>query len=191
MTHKDDLQLVQRCLDQEPDAIREVGERLASIPRMVAIVNSRLRRTLSAEAEADASQEVFVLIWTRLATFQGHSTLEGWAWAFAENHTRNRVRRVIAERYRQDTSPRALDDQPMEPDPPPPVSRRTAESWLEGIQPVMAECIRLKHFHGLRFREIAERLDISPNTAKARYYRGIKLLRQALSNDQSEVTHHD
>lgn len=190
-TLADDYLLVQRCLRREPEAVRLIGERLAGIPRMVRVVNRRLRRTLSAEGEADASQEIFVQIWGRLATFEGRSTLEGWAWAFAENHIRNKVRKVVSERYRRDESPSALEQQAMPSEDLPTLSRRTAESWLEGLSAAMAECIRLKHFDGLRFREIADKLGVSENTVKARYYRGLKQLRQSLSKDYGDEVHDD
>jgi len=43
-----------------------------------------------------------------------------------------------------------------------------------------AQVIRLKHFEGRTFIEIGRSLGISPNTAKARYYRGINELRPLL-----------
>ena len=192
LTHTKDLELVRRCIARDDKAVREVGKRLAAIPRMVRLVNARHRRTLSPEAEADAAQEVFVQIWDRLATFEGRSTLEGWAWAFAENHTRNRVRKVVSERYRRDERPKALEHEAMVSDDSlPRISRRTAESWLEGLSPAMAQCIRMKHFEGLRFREIAEELGVSENTIKARYYRGLKQLRQALSDKPGAPNFHE
>lgn len=190
MPDHDDLQLVQRCLKREPEAVREVGERLAAIPKMVRLVNHRLRRTLSPEAEADTAQEIFVQIWARLATFEGRSTLEGWAWAFAENHTRNRVRKAVSERYRRDDSPEVLEHQAMPTEDSPTLSRKVAESWLESVTPAMAECIRMKHFDGLRFREIAEKLGLSENTVKARYYRGLKQLRDSLSQGDGDSASH-
>lgn len=191
MSNQDDLELVQRCLERDPDAVREVGERLGAIPKMVSIVNRRLRRTLSPEAEADTAQEIFVKIWSRLATFEGRSTLEGWAWAFAENHTRNKVRRAVSERYRREDSPEIITHQAMPSEEPPALSRRTAESWLESVSPAMAECIRLKHFDGLLFREIAAKLGVSENTVKARYYRGLRQVREHLSQREGEEPLHD
>ena len=151
---------------------------------MVQKVNSRLRSTLSPEAEADTAQEVFIQLWDRLSAFQGRSTLEGWAWSFAKNHTRNSVRKVVSERYRRDAWSEGLEHQADPDEVRPIITRRTAELWLQCISPRMAEVIRWKHFDGLLFREIAEKLSLSENTVKARYYRGLKQLRAALSREQ-------
>ena len=49
-----------------------------------------------------------------------------------------------------------------------------------------ADTVRLKHFEGLTFDEIGTRLDISPNTAKTRYYRGMSKLQEILRRRSEE-----
>ena len=51
---------------------------------------------------------------------------------------------------------------------------------LEELEPPLARIVQLKHFEDLTFEALAERLDISPNTAKTRYYRGLVRLERRL-----------
>ena len=55
---------------------------------------------------------------------------------------------------------------------------------LSMLSPGESEVIRLKHFAQMTFEEIAERLGISANTAKTRYYRGLERLRGWLDSDR-------
>ena len=57
------------------------------------------------------------------------------------------------------------------------------ERLLEGLgelPPELGLVLQLKHIEGLTFDQIGERLAISPNTAKTRYYRGLDKLRGRL-----------
>ncbi len=60
-----------------------------------------------------------------------------------------------------------------------------AELILESLQTLNEEqriVVIMKEYEGLKFREIAEVLEISENTAKSRLYYGLKHLRSKLSN---------
>ena len=55
------------------------------------------------------------------------------------------------------------------------------EGALADLGPPAEGIVRLKHYEGLTFREIGSRLEISPNSAKTHYYRGIEWLRERLA----------
>ena len=51
---------------------------------------------------------------------------------------------------------------------------------LARVQGIDAEAVVLKHFEGLTFKEMGARGGVSPNTMKARYYRGLSELERIL-----------
>ena len=58
------------------------------------------------------------------------------------------------------------------------------EREVEKLDPPMPEIMRLKHHQGLTFRDIGVRLDLSPNSAKTYYYRGIEVLRDRFAPER-------
>ena len=52
---------------------------------------------------------------------------------------------------------------------------------LESLEEDEAAVVRLKHFEDLTFERLAEVLGIPTNTAKTRYYRGMRKLRRRLA----------
>ncbi len=178
----DDHALVQRLLRGERVELPLLAARLRCVPRALELLNARAGRPLGPEELADLAQDVLVVAWRKLVQYEGLAPLEGWAWGICVLGYRNAVRR--RRRMRQEASALAslggaLGD-----------STRDADPWAfedvhEGLQRIgreEARVIRLKHFDGLTFEEIARALDISPSTAKARYYRGLEELRPLLGS---------
>jgi RNA polymerase sigma factor (sigma-70 family) len=56
------------------------------------------------------------------------------------------------------------------------VDEERLEHLLETLGGQEAELLRLKHFEGMTFQQIGQHLSLSPNTAKAVYYRGLRRL---------------
>lgn len=176
-----DLLLVKEVLRRTPGAVREMGERLRNVTRLVGVANRQLPRPLPPNDLADVAQNVIVLIWEKLETFEGRSTLDGWAWRFASFELKNRVRHIAAQRVRDGVPLSAIEVEPAAPaSDPMQFDPEEVEVALRAIPQEMAEVVRLKHHEGLMFKEIAERLRIPINTSKTRYYRGIERLRDAL-----------
>ncbi|MEM7658783.1 MAG: sigma-70 family RNA polymerase sigma factor, partial [Bacteroidota bacterium] len=63
---------------------------------------------------------------------------------------------------------------------------RLLQQALATLKPEQKLVILLKEYESLTFREIAEVLDISENTAKSRLYYGLKNLRRTLESWQFE-----
>ena len=57
---------------------------------------------------------------------------------------------------------------------------------LERLGGIEADILRLKHFEGLTFAEIARRMGSPENTVKARYYRGLARLERMLRDPGTE-----
>jgi len=176
----EDLALVRGVLGGDRSRLDLLAERLCCIPRILQVLNLRGGRQLGPEELDDLAQDVLVVAWRKLNEYEGLASLEGWAYGISVLEYQNAVRRrrrllqeaqVIARRGER------LDDAAHDPDP------WAFEDVHEGLLRIgrdEARIIRLKHFEGRTFEEIASALELSPNTVKARYYRGIEELRPLL-----------
>jgi RNA polymerase sigma-70 factor (ECF subfamily) len=150
------------------------------VPAILAARNRRLGTPLGTDDLTDLCQDVLVVIWKKLPGFAGHSSLESWAYRICSLEIMNAIR---AKRR----LPTPLADPPegggTESDERPGRSlmRQDQVVWgLDHLGPPAADVIYLKHFQYLTFEEIADRLGVSPNTAKSQYYRGLRKLRELL-----------
>lgn len=168
-------------------ALERLGARLAEVPRLVASANRRFARPLERGELEDVAQDVLVKIWEKLPTFEGRSTLDGWAWRFCVFELRNRTRAAASRRHHVGRSLDAVVEEPAEEPPDPmPYDSKELKAALAKIPPEMAEIIRLKHVEGMMFKDIAHRLGIADSTAKTRYYRGVQRVRKQLPRDGSD-----
>lgn len=180
-TPASDLELVRDVLAGDSGAFTRLGERLREVPRLIAAANRRMSRPLERSDLEDAAQDALVKIWEKLPTFEGRSTLEGWAWRFCVFELRNRTRAAASRRHHVGQSIDAVETEPAAPaQDPMPYESEELNAALDKLPPEMAEVIRLKHDEGIMFKEISARLGIADSTAKTRYYRGIAQLRAAL-----------
>ncbi|QDU65499.1 RNA polymerase sigma factor [Engelhardtia mirabilis] len=165
-----DFDLVQRALRRERAALGELAARLRTVPRVLAARNARFGGVLSFEDLADVSQDVLLIVWRKLDQYQGFSAFDGWLYRITAFEFMNALRRKGGRLT-------LVDDQSLDPgDEPDPFEFEDVHRSLERIETSVADVVRLKHFEDLTFEAIGVRLGVSPNTAKARYYRGLKSL---------------
>ncbi len=178
-TPEQDLTLVERALGGDPDAVRPLALRLTCVRRMLSAINVHRGRPLSAHDLEDLGQDVLILFWKKLGKFRGQTTLEGWLYRFCflemMNFLRTRGRRQRTVSVEMDSFPNP--DRHGEGDLP---SEEELEVALQEVGPPDEEVVRMKHFEGLSFEELAVALGIPSATAKTRYYRGLKRLHQKL-----------
>lgn len=178
-SHAADLELVRGALSEAPEALRELARRLRCIPPILASRNARLGRPLTPEDLADLAQETLLLIWKKLGTFEGRAALETWVYRICclelMNFFRKKDRRpeVAAPDFEELEAEPVVDLEPT-------VDHELIYRGLERLNAGEGEIVRMKHFDDLTFEGIGERLGISPNTAKTRYYRGLEKLRRFL-----------
>jgi RNA polymerase sigma factor (sigma-70 family) len=175
-----DLELAGAALRGERWARERLVERLSCVPRMLAALNRHMGSAFDAEELQDLAQDIFALIWKKLGEFAGRSSLETWAYRFCWLELANAIRRrrreqrlareIAARRAFAEASPRPSELEEFAP----------VHAGLERLSQAEARIVRMKHFEPLTFREIGARLSISPNTAKAIYYRGMLRLRSWL-----------
>ena len=131
---------------------------------------------------ADAVQDTLTSIWRKLGEFEGRAALETWVYRFCFLELMNGVRRRRRrpEPMHEDESVAERDDRRVPGPGETEADRELIHRVLDRLGPPAADVIRMKHFEELTFDEIGEQLDVSPNTAKTQYYRGMLRLREYL-----------
>ncbi len=171
---------VEAFLRGDPQARRRFAERLSRVPKILAMRNARIGHPLSEHELADVAQETMVAAIRKLPDYRPIAPLEHWVYGICCLQLRMMLRR--RQRHRSRTT--VLSDQ--QPDDAPSAEtaladRHEVEHLLERMGGTEADLVRLKHLESLTFEEIGERLGMSANTAKTRYYRGTRRLRRLLS----------
>lgn len=177
--HARDLELARRVLANEDGAFGRFVERLGVLPRILDVLNTRLGRPLNDHDLADLAQDTLIIVWRKLPSFAGEATLETWVFGVARLELMNAVRKL----RRRAAGAEPLDAESMVA----PVHDRESRldydllhGALARLDPLESDVIRLKHFDDLTFETIGARRNISVNTAKTRYYRGIRHLHEEL-----------
>ncbi len=178
-----DLATVQAALTGNNVARQRVVDLLADLPAMIRIKNARLGGRLQDNELDDVVQNVLLSLWRKLAGYDGRVPLLHWAYGFGVVEIRRTLERRGRRREREMPHEAATETAPDSLHDPERLGRLLAE-----LDPAEQAVIRLKHFDGLTFDEIAQRLSLLANTAKTRYYRGLERLRQRLRPGHHEET---
>ncbi|HWI75386.1 MAG TPA: RNA polymerase sigma factor [Baekduia sp.] len=146
------------------------------------------RRTFDAELALDVVGETFALAFERRARFRGQTREEsiGWLYAICRTVLHHHFRRRGAER-------RALSRLGVERPPMGEDERRRVEELaglaelrtvvareLDQLPPDQRDAVRLRVVDELDYDDLAGRLGISRETARARVSRGLRALGQAM-----------
>lgn len=149
-------------------------------------------------ADEDLAMEVcqaaFVAVQRHLHTLQDPAKFQYWLYRIVINqchleHRQHKLQRGLKENYSQNI-------RSLHPEQPDQAMQReeTTRLILKALQQLPEEqrtVLILKEYEGLKFREIADLLDTSENTAKARLYYGLQNLKKILLNNQAskEICH--
>ena len=146
----------------------------AHLPRVYSLV----RRMTGGRDADELTQDVFVRVWQKLATFRGDAAFGTWLHRLAVN--------VVIERFRADAArrQRLLDgDAIFEKLSAPPRPRDVSldfEAALERLPDGAREIFVLHDVEGYKHHEIATLLGISSGTSKAQLHRARMMLRRHL-----------
>ncbi|MFO1053604.1 MAG: sigma-70 family RNA polymerase sigma factor [Planctomycetota bacterium] len=175
-----DLDLVRGTLAGRSAATETFVARMICIPRILDALTRASRPFRTAEERRETVQEVFARVWGARHRFEGRSSLETWVYRFC-------VLTLVELRRRGARTPGQFDVDPdhwvIDPRGTSGITGSDAlllRAAVERLDPSESEIVSDKHFAELTFEEIAQRLAISPNTAKTRYYRALRSLRQWL-----------
>ena len=140
------------------------------------------RRMAGPESADELTQDVFVRVWQKLATFRGESSFATWLHRLAVN--------VIIERFRTLGAARdrflADGEDVLErlPDRPPAVrydARMDLDSAIKRLPPGARTVFVLHDIEGYRHEEIGEILGVSVGTSKSQLHRARMTLRGHLN----------
>lgn len=140
-----------------------------------------LRLTADAAQAEELTQDAFVRVWERLASFRGESAFSSWLFRLTVNVVllRGRAARRRALRVFTTDDPAALE-QPRSDSSG--VGRAIdLERAVATLPPGAREVFVLHDVEGYRHEEIAQLAGIAVGTSKAQLFRARRLLREALS----------
>ncbi len=143
-------------------------------------VHSLVRRMSGGRDSDELTQDVFVRVWQKLASFRGDSAFATWLHRLAVN--------VVIERFRQDTvrrqrmydgedifdtlsAPRRSNDLAMD-----------FEAALLTLPDGARQIFVLHDVEGYKHREIGDLLEISSGTSKAQLHRARMMIRRFLTS---------
>jgi RNA polymerase sigma factor (sigma-70 family) len=173
MNSGNERELVQACLAQKPGAWDRFSKEYR--PVLCAAAQEGLRRAGAPIQTADIDEVVQIVLQSlvegsmqRLASFQGLSRLSTWlsvlAIRTALNYARAR-RRADPMRILPVFQERFVG------------SRDDLDELLQGLNAVQRAALRLYFIEGMNRQEIAELLDLSPNSISSLLARSLRLVR--------------
>ena len=127
-----------------------------------------------AEAE-DATQETFVRVYTKLASYQPERKFSSWVFAIASHHCidRLRARREPSISTSEEsteawlaTSEEGPEDVALQAE-----ARDEIQTWLDELEPNYRVPLILRYWYGMPYQEIADVLQISVQAVKSRLHR--------------------
>lgn len=143
--------------------------------------------TLRNEAEAeDATQEVFIKLWNKFDTIQPLK-VKSWLMRTTYNHCIDRIRKYqrTTDKNVEIQEYQSFDiESPSDDDPRRNLENKGLKDRIDQAIAKLPERIKeiflMYEIQGLKYREIAETLDMPLNTVKVQLMRGRKLLQQEL-----------
>lgn len=163
------------------------------------------RQGVSSEEAEDLTQETFLLVYRSLDDFRGEARFATWLLRIADNVLRRAWKGRRGARRHAPVVPleTALfgDGDAMPPDeriarrdPGPLDALLDRERYGQVVQELrampaqMRQCVSLRLFQGLRYREIARVLGISLDAVRVQLARGRRRLRQALDEASRDLS---
>ena len=182
---------MQRYLEGDAVAFKTLMDRHAR-----KLYNFLIRSSGRRDLADDLLQEVFLRVVRRADSFKGQAKFTTWMYTIARNliidtARRERHRKTVAldaPAYGDDVQGDTRLDRTPSPAPTPDRgasdARFTArlESALEALPDEQREVFLLREVEGLKFREIAEVLNLPANTIKSRMRYALEALRVSLAD---------
>lgn len=145
------------------------------------VYNTAYKYFSDAQLAKEISQQTFVVVQEKLIQLRDPATFKVWLYRITmnqchEHYRKQKTRTNYEEKYGLST----MMSTPKSPDTLYEKNEQ-AQLILQAIQQLPVEqrtVLIMKEYEGLKFREIAETLGISENTAKSRLYYSLKALRK-------------
>jgi len=175
-----DEELMNLVVERNSNALKILYERYSR-----GIFNFTLRYTNNREISEDVLQETFTRAWFAAHTFNaGKGTVKTWLFTIGINLTRNEMSKKRYEYDHLELDAAAGHRAKTEMKENSLVEKTEIEdaiaNALSKLNPFLKEVIILKHFHNMKFAEIAEMTNTPVGTLKARFHNAIARLRELL-----------
>jgi RNA polymerase sigma-70 factor (ECF subfamily) len=139
------------------------------------LVRFFLLRSKDPHAAQDLANETFYRIFAKARTFEPTKSFRPWFFTVALNVWRAwQRRRRPAEVPLQQLPEAAQEAAPAGPSP----GKEAAAELLEQLSDIDREILLLRHYEGLKLKEIARQLGLSPGAVYTRLFRALEKLRQ-------------
>ena len=129
----------------------------------------------------EATQKTFISMHRNINKLQDSDKFRPWLYRIMTNFCREESRRNQGQRF---TSDLTLVKQTSEGPETSYRKKELTELLFEAMEVIPNDqrvVVIMKEYEGMKFKEIAEVLDISENTAKSRLYYGLSALKKVLS----------
>jgi RNA polymerase sigma factor (sigma-70 family) len=158
------------------------------------IYNYAYKYAGSHDIAMDIAQNTFITVHQKISQLREVNSFKPWLYRIAINCSHEEIRRQkrisgisLDSTFTEDGDERKIDiEDDLRYQPDAKLQRQElADLIMAGLQTLSEEqrvVVIMKEYEGLKFREIADALEISENTAKSRLYYGLKHLRAKLSN---------
>ena len=171
------------------------------------IYNYVLKYSSNEDLSADITQRTFIAVYKNLKKLNDAGSFKPWVYRIATNFcheearksARNKLVSITASRSEDEEQPTITEGEATERMFDPERSYQQVElekilfSCLQELPDDQRSVILMKEYEGFKFHEIADALNASENTVKTRLYRGLKVLKQRLEeqNINKETIHYE
>jgi RNA polymerase sigma-70 factor (family 1) len=133
----------------------------------------------------EVTQEIFLKLWTQAAALHNIENLEAWLKTMTRNRCLNLFRRIVLEAKHDHDLSRNYVESHNETEESILLNdtRNLLNAAIELLPHQQKEVYQLCHVEGLKYEEVAERLNISPNTVKTHMKRALSFLREHIRNN--------
>lgn len=161
------------------------------------------------DVASEVSQKTFISVHKHLKKLRETNKFRPWIYQIASNHCHEERKRnqrratvplYINSNEEEETTPQEVLELANQARPANPAKVYQQNELKHILQKALAQIneeqriiVIMKEYEGLKFREIAEALQISENTAKSRLYYGLKALQKILKqwNINPETIHYE
>jgi RNA polymerase sigma-70 factor (ECF subfamily) len=133
-----------------------------------------LLRSRDPHTAQDLANETFYRIFSKARTFEPKKPFRPWFFTVATNVWRGWLRRRRPPEVPLQSLPETAEEQAPSDSAS---STDRAARLLEQLSEIDREILMLRHYEGLKLKEIAQRLDLSPGAVYTRLFRVLEKLR--------------
>ena len=173
---------------------REASFRLVYETYFQPLVRFFRRRGVETEDAFDLTQETLIRIYKGLDAYEDRQRFAGWVFRIATTtYLKHRRRFATAKRSAIEISRDAMEHpEPLTAQPHRQLDSLITREQRQALRREVAElpeqmrdCLVLRLYHGLAYREIAEIKKVSVETVKAHLFRARKRLRETLGSEDA------